>query len=266
MIENTVIMNGGKAARIAKYREHLDKMSILLEDKYDLPEISGAVKQIAWAKDIRTKFVESLDKQRNNISRDTLDAVRTHIFGETSARWWIDRKDVSFEEHILYAKTLGKVVEHRESKPVRSDASPIVVIDCTDSDKVVVSNTCPAAPAVLERFGFHRDGSVWIRDVSISANERAGLVDSLCLSLLQNGCAARVVVPPVPAPVYDGVLTVVNGRLCVEARTEAVYKAASRFGCRRVYVDKNRLDELAVFLKNYDVFVSDDAREVLNHD
>ena len=265
MIENAVIKTDGKAARIAKYREHLDKMSILLGDKYNLPEISGAIKQIAWAKDIRTKFAEALDRQREHLNPDTLLAVQNYIFCETSARWWIDRKDVSFEEHLIYAKTLGKVAENEVGKPVLSK-SEVIVIDSSQSDKIVVSFVPSSAFPILQSRGFSPSVSgEWVNEISVSDNARCGVVDSLCLSLLQSGYAARVISPPAPPVLHDGKLLVVNGRLCVEAKTEAVYKAAARIGVRFVCVDGANRDDLRQFLDNYDVEVSESARGVVGY-
>lgn len=268
MIENTVITDDGKAARLAKYRDHLNKMAILLGDKYNLPLLSGAVKQVAWAQDIRTKFAEALDRQRQNLTPETMEAVNRYIFGETSARWWIDRKDVSFEEHLIYAKTLGRVSENRPAAaPAVAPSVPVpvgvVTIDCANTERVMVCGVPAAAAGILSRFGFSESGAEWKRDISVSDNSRSGVVDGLCLALLQAGYTARIVSAP-PAPVIrDGLLTVVSGRLCVEARTEPVYKAAARLGCRRVFVDSAKRSELSAFLQNYDIEVSPEAREVL---
>lgn len=263
-MENTVITDDGKAARLAKYREHLNKMAILLGDKYNLPLLSGAVKQVAWAQDIRTKFAETLDRQRQNLTPETMEAVNRYIFGETSARWWIDRKDVSFEEHLIYAKTLGRV---SESRPAAVPSVPVpagvVTIDCANTERVIVCGVAAAAAGILSRFGFSESGTEWKRDIAVSDNSRSGVVDGLCLALLQAGYTARIVSAP-PAPVIrDGLLTVVSGRLCVEARTDPVYKAAGRLGCRQVFVDLAKRSELSAFLQNYDIEVSPEAREVL---
>ena len=45
-----------KDLRIAQYRERLDQLGAVLKNKYNLFPMTGAVKQISWATDIRTNF------------------------------------------------------------------------------------------------------------------------------------------------------------------------------------------------------------------
>lgn len=60
-----------------------------LEQKFEVPEIDGTEKQIAYAKDIRYRYLKSvgdLKKPKN------INVVKEFFKSKTSARWWIDNR------------------------------------------------------------------------------------------------------------------------------------------------------------------------------
>lgn len=257
MIDKSVISN--KSSRMAQYREHLDKMLILLTDKYQLPEISGAPKQIAWAKDIRIKFVEQLDKQISSVPSSIISTVKSQILSQTESRWWIDRKDMSFEEHLIYAKTVCSISDFQENK--LSPKQPnITIVDCQADDCVSVHCPVSASP-ILQKYDFVEKSGVWVREVCYTDVAREGVVNALCLALLQAGHTAKVLPHAEPEVIHDGTLRFVDGRLCVIARSEVVFKAASRIGQRQVFLDGCDKSTIMTFVQNYDVDVSEDVRE-----
>lgn len=252
--------NSSKSEKFRKYREHLDRQIILLGDKYDLPKLSGADKQIAWATDIRIRFVESLDKNRNSLSEPVFCAVRSQILTQTESRWWIDRREQAYEDMLSFANTVSLVDSSGDVLPRYEKPSDVVFINA-ESELIVVSYFEPAAiSAIMLRHSFTLTDGRWMRSIEMADVSRQGVIDALCLSLLAGGFTAKVANPPKPEPVRDGVLRIVDGRLCVEAKTEAVYKAASRLGKRLIWLDGVDKSEIQKFVSLYDIGITDDAR------
>ena len=71
-----------------------------------LPELEGSKKQIAWAETIRRNVFEALERHSSdsirhatgvrseNAMRKRFDAVRERMMAETSAKVWIDHRNV----------------------------------------------------------------------------------------------------------------------------------------------------------------------------
>lgn len=255
--------NSSKSEKLRLYREHLNKQIILLSDKYNLSPLSGAEKQIAWATDIRIRFVEALDKHRGELSDSAFRSVTNQILSQTESRWWIDHRDQSFDEYLSFAKTISLVDDSGDVLPRYEKPSDVVFIDA-ERERIEVSYYKPETISeILQRHSFVMDGNKWIREIPLDDSTRQGVIDSLCLTLLSGGFTARVQHPPKPEPIRDGLIKIVDGRLCVEARTEAVYKAASRLGKRVVWLDGVDRSEIQKFVSSYDIGISDDASQTL---
>lgn len=251
--------NSSKSEKFRKYREHLDQQIILLGDKYNLPKLSGADKQIAWATDIRIRFVESLDKHRSTMPEQAVNSVRAQILSQTESRWWIDRREQSYEDMLSFAQTVSLVDVSGNVLPRYEKQTDVVFINA-EAEQIVVSYFEPETiSAIMLRYQFALSDGKWLREIPLNDSTRQGTLDALCLALLSSGFTARVTHPPKPEPVRDGFLRVVDGRLCVEAKTEAVYKAASRLGKRLVWLDGVEKSEIQKFISTYDIGVSDDV-------
>jgi hypothetical protein len=255
---------------LIKYREHLDKQIILLSDKYQLPKITGVGKQIPWAIDIRIKFIEAYDKRKSGLSPDTSHSFLEMVNSHVESRWWIDHKEMSFEDIITELRVDTKSDNKIQTTFVdnnKSDIADSIIIDTQDDRVLIVrSKKSDDVTLILEKykFVFEVGGCEWIRNVSITDPERVGVVESLSLSLLQNGFTLRVITRPPPEIIHDGTISVVNNRLCIIARTEPVYKAASRLGSRIVWIDRKYVDELKDIIEKYDVDCTQEAHMYIN--
>lgn len=256
-----------------QYRKYLDNKANVFKVKYDLPEIDGSPKQQAWAQDVRTKFLERLETKETTFSPEIIAGVREHILTQTSAKWWIDKKEVSLDEQIAYVKTLCKIQQKQHQqltqttteKPRKNES--VIVIDCQNKDKITITCHKKDAEYILKQYEFTTDdNNTWERNCSIEDNERNGIVDGLCLTLLKGEFTTKVLPYKPPEKPHDGKIFIHNGRLCVETRTEAVYKAASRLGRRYIYLDLDNKNEILSFIQNYDVTITNDAKQVLEND
>ena len=255
--------NSSKSDKFHRYREHLDRQIILLGDKYNLPKLSGADKQVAWAADIRIRFVESLDKNRSSLSEGVFNAVCSQILTQTESRWWIDRREQSYENLLSFAHTVSLIDSSGDTLPKYEKAPDVVFINA-EQECIVVSYIEPAEIAsIMLRHSFVLTDCRWVRDIAFDDPVRQSAIDALCLALLAGGFTAKVAHPQKPEPVRDGVLQIVAGRLCVEAKTEAVYKAASRLGKRVVWLDGVDKSEIQKFVSSYDIGISEEARTKL---
>ena len=275
MAENTV---NQKSENFRRYREYLDKQIILLTEKYHLPDINGAEKQIPWANDVRIKFVIQFDKHFAELPGDVCAAVQKTVLAQTSARWWIDHKDASYDEMLRLASVLGSISQQVipgcesaapvQSKPavLKAPVVDMVIIDTQDVDKITVQYSRPEKLSEVltpREFVFDSGSGVWVKTIEQTDNARTGVVESICLSFLSRGYAARVIAPPEPPVKHDGYLECINGRLCVVANTEPVYKAAARLGSRLIWFEGVDVSDIRGFVKAYDIEVSEAAQELI---
>lgn len=58
-------------------------------------ELTGSAKQVSWANDIRTKMMASAEALAAKVTRnrEMFDKAIETMKNETSASWWIDRRD-----------------------------------------------------------------------------------------------------------------------------------------------------------------------------
>lgn len=257
---------------IQQYRQHLDAKASVFNTKYNLPNIEGSPKQVTWAQDVRTKFLEQVERQEKDISPEIMSGIYTHILNQTSAKWWIDKKNVSLKDQIIYVQTLTNI-ENNQTKLPEPNSPPsmprdnAILIDCQNKDKITIKNGKKDAEYIFREYHFvAKDDGTWERECSIENNERNGIIDGLCLTLLRGEFTTKVLPYKPPESPHDGKIFVKNGKLCVEARTEAVYKAASRLGCRYIYLDLANKNDILSFIQNYDVAVTNDAKQVLQND
>lgn len=260
---------------IQQYRKYLDDKANIFKLKYNLPEIDGSPKQQAWAQDVRTKFIDQFEKQETKFSPEIISGIHKHILIQTSAKWWIDKKEVSLDDQILYVKTLCEIQQKQQQQQQPTPTTTVdsrkdenvIVIDCQNKDKITITSNKKDAEYIFKHYEFTTTGdNTWEKSCSIDDNERNGIVDGLCLTLLKGEFTTKVLPYKPPEKPHDGKIFVHNGKLCVETRTEAVYKAASRLGRRYVYLDLDNKNEILSFIQNYDVVVTNDAKKVLQND
>jgi hypothetical protein len=94
-----------------KYKEEknqAERMVMVEKAKsYDLPDLVGSEKQIAWALKIRDEFIKVTDKlmahELRDMSRIIFETIRQGNFAHESAKWWIETR----ESHIIEINRLG---------------------------------------------------------------------------------------------------------------------------------------------------------------
>lgn len=252
--------NSSKTEKFRKYREHLDQQIILLGDKYNLPKLSGAEKQVAWAADIRIRFVEYFDKNKDALPDTASHCVETLIFTQTESRWWIDRRDQSYEDILSFATTVSLVNKQEGKLPGYQKKNNVVFINA-ENERIFVSYFEPEnISSIMMRHSFELEDKNWVREIPLKDVTRQGILDSICLALLSAGFAAKIQHPPKPEAIHDGILKIINGKLCLETRTEAVYKAASRVGKRHIWFDGVDKSEIQKLISAYDIGISEEAR------
>lgn len=83
------------------------------EANRDMPELTGSVKQIAWAETLRAKAAKSLNSMRETIvarrdrgpaEADKLLAIIDETLAQTESRYWIDTRNSSFDVRWLAAQ------------------------------------------------------------------------------------------------------------------------------------------------------------------
>lgn len=78
----------------------------------ELPELEGSPKQIAWAEDIRDKFIENTANRKNKLYNATRAYIVRNI---NSAKWWIDhRYDYNAALNEVYAANMEAIKEEAE--------------------------------------------------------------------------------------------------------------------------------------------------------
>lgn len=64
--------------------KHFESFVDLIADNSNLPTLEGTEKQIAWAENIRARYIANLALSG--------EKMPDHIVAETSANWWIDNR------------------------------------------------------------------------------------------------------------------------------------------------------------------------------
>ncbi len=255
-----------KALRMAQYRERLDKLNLLLKNKYNLSDMEGAAKQISWATDIRTKFLEEFDKQYDDLDQDVRDSIIERVLSHTESRWWIDRKDAKYSDFMIFAKTLLNVKTNKitDSSNVIDDS--ILIDTCHNTRITISSNLLGDLSDIMNQYKFtlNQNDKCWFRDIPVEDNARVGIVESLCLTLLANGYKIQVISSKPKDIKHDGILKMIGDMLCIEARTEAVYKTASSIGARLVYLKDCNKSDIQLLINSYDVVCTDKAQLFIN--
>ncbi len=254
-----------KDLRIAQYRERLDQLGAVLKNKYNLFPMTGAVKQISWATDIRTKFLEEYDKHRGELTSDICNAVMSNILTNTESRWWIDRKDMKYEEFISFAKTTSHIKDGHEIDLPNCIVDCIQIDVCDTSKIIIYGKYFDGLNNIITeyKFIFDKDRNYWFRDICVDDNARTGVIESLCLTLLGNGYKIQVLSPNTKDDRHDGILKIFNDRLCVETCTDAIYKVASSIGMRVVYLDKCKKSDIQSFIDSYDIICTNSAKNFI---
>ena len=84
----------------------------------NLPELTGSEKQIAWATDIRAKAAPVIAAMQARIKEHAkkspnqtaaMQIVLDELRAQTSAKWWIDNRDVAINDVWLVKKAQEKM-------------------------------------------------------------------------------------------------------------------------------------------------------------
>jgi len=78
--------------KIARDKQHAEANAAAKAANAGLVELQGSVKQVAWAETIRAQFVSDLAPKLTNFKAAGMD-VYHGVLEQTSASWWIDRRN-----------------------------------------------------------------------------------------------------------------------------------------------------------------------------
>ena len=235
------------------YREYLDKLAAVLETKYHLPALVGSPKQIEFAKDIRIKFLDRFDREKEKLSADERERIESEIVTKTMSRWWIDNKDASAKE----------LLSGQNKQLTAGDG--VVMIDTRNPETVRITGPKPFELAgILNEKEFTLHDGIWIRRIAKNDAGRTPVVESIAVALLAKGFTAKILAAEEEQrETGDGTLRIIAGKLCLETAKEHIYKAAVRIGRRRVWLDAADKAEIRKLVKDYDVTVTKEAQKVL---
>ena len=85
------------------YKAAIEKETTELENKYNLPELTGSEKQVAWAKKIRANMYKKFEEDFQGHFGDAdprLDNFKAWMKEKTEAKWFIDHRDESTRELV----------------------------------------------------------------------------------------------------------------------------------------------------------------------
>ncbi len=77
------------------YKESKKNELLKNVEKYNLPELVGTEKQVAWAEDIRAKLVSKVSKPTEKFFE--------LVNAKTSAKWWIDNRYIQTVRELAVA-------------------------------------------------------------------------------------------------------------------------------------------------------------------
>ena len=62
---------------------------------FDLVQLEGSEKQVAWANDIRAKIFDKYGSQLQAATDEKTKSFMKFLVGQSSAKYWIDRRDAT---------------------------------------------------------------------------------------------------------------------------------------------------------------------------
>ena len=65
---------------------------------FDLAQLEGSEKQIAWANDIRAKLFDKYGDQLKAATDEKTKNFMKFLVGQSSAKYWIDRRDATLRQ------------------------------------------------------------------------------------------------------------------------------------------------------------------------
>lgn len=263
------------------------------EKKYNLPDISAiSESQQNFARDIRTKCIIQYETFKNQIPEESKTAFKKDLENEISAQFWIDKSGFSGIElltgyleddliselkklkkenkkaRIQKEKTEESVIkEHQETVnklKIKYSSEEIKAVVDNSNDlkiKVTLSVDTDKFSEIFDKYGFNKCGDSWIRDIQINDIERKGVSSGIAMALLQSNVIVKVISEKPKQEWHDGILSMKNGRICLSAKTEAVYKAFSKLGYREIYFNESDIAKLKEAIPKYDVIVDDSLQE-----
>lgn len=276
------------------YIDFIEKKGIEFDEKYNLPPISAKSEtQENFARDVRTKCIIQYETFKSQLSKESDEAFTNDLENEVSAQFWIDKSELNGadllqgyvkEEDILKLKKYK-----RESKKIRLKANTNkeeeikehkrvvnklqikycheeiqAVIDNSDNSKITVNLSSDTNKffEIFEKYGFSKRGDkTWVRNIEINDIERKGVSSGIAMSLLEAHALVKVISEKPKQEFHDGLLMMKNGKLCLMAKTESVYKAFSKLGYREIYFDETDSNKLKELIPKYDVIIDASLQE-----
>lgn len=269
---NEVSNTGNREAFI----EHIKREGVRLTSLYGLSPIgSGSPKQVAFAEDVRTKFLIDFEKRSLSLSDADRESISREWLSHLDARFWLDNKDRAKQ----FFKGNGGAVFVQSAIPVSAPApvqmaAPVqaaapaslpgfsfVVFDCSDGEilRVSFSAGCDVSE-ILKQFKFTPlNPFEWVYMLSSDSVNRPRLIEDVTREIIHKGFPFKQIPFAPPEKPHDGYLRMVDGKLCIDCMSTAVFRAFSHIGYQRVFLDKADKEQIKDLLKQYDVSVSADV-------
>lgn len=115
--------------------QYIDDMSRIreIEKEYDLPELTGTYKQVAWARKIRANILFHLKYLVDNLNPDLLvhfNAIRE----QEEAKYWIDDRDsqwsyINSANACFFQQVFPEKFVYRPTHPVKEGMVDIIHMD-----------------------------------------------------------------------------------------------------------------------------------------
>lgn len=144
----------------------------------ELPELQGSSKQVAWANSIKIRMLNELSGLAEHVNKnysEKFDQFTDEIINNTSAKWFIDSRDIDlraafkdwYEEHKdddrkeeIDAETTEVVKPENSDKPgiveIKTDSENITAVYVKDDDFI----------KICKSFEFKWTGKAWEKKIS----------------------------------------------------------------------------------------------------
>ena len=205
--------------RIRAEREEESRKAAEAAKEINLPELAGSEKQIAWAERIRMEFIQSADREiqevaeNPNISRisaSDLDSFKGWMLKNASAKFWIDNRETvrSLREAIhnfyknwkvdleasMYAETEPEEATTEIVEPEQKKSTTVCTVEYTDKKVCVISKYDPEMPPVVKAAGYKWDGAarVWTRAMDVTTGAAEDRAAEIANKLLCAGFPVQI--------------------------------------------------------------------------
>ena len=288
-----------------KSRDEQNTKAAAANAESGLPSMMGSEKQIAWAETIRKHKLDVLEdllsgSPGEKINEPRFQAAIDILWGQTSATWWIDNRDIRVEYLLreIYAKT--------ETPPSREEETAAKAAEIEAKAEATIRPPNPVTETVAEihmtsnavevifpekredfwqiikkqlHFEWDRGRSRWRRDIGVKAGTARDRAAEVGNRLLAAGFAIRIFDPDVRAMAIAGnyepechrwiTKSKDSGRFIVSwSREEDFYPAAkklpgSHYDKPNVTIPMEQFEQVLDFAESFGFKLSQGAMEII---